>query len=88
MGLCAKCKDFFPPDIMTPADDGDKLCIFCVRDQKEIVYGDNNEYILSREETVKEYKMFLRELKESKNIARVIADKSKEEDESLVKLYK
>jgi hypothetical protein len=87
MGQCAKCRDFFPPDIMLPAEDDDKLCLFCVRDSDEIKYGENNEHTLGREETVKEYKMMLRELKDKPNVARAIAGKSKEESD-LVKIYR
>ena len=88
MGQCAKCRDFFPPDIMLEAEEDDKLCIFCVRDSNEIKYGENNEHTLGREETIKEYKMLLRKLKEAPDVARALSDKSKDEDTNLVKIFK
>lgn len=87
MGQCAKCRDFFPPDVMIEAEGDDKLCIFCVRDTNEIKYGENNEYTLGREETIKEYKIFMKKLKDSPNVARALADEARE-DESLVKIYR
>jgi hypothetical protein len=73
---------------MLEAEEDDKLCIFCYRDSDEIKYGENNEHTLGRKETVKEYKMLLRELKDKPNVAQAIAGKSKDEDTNLVKIYK
>ena len=79
MGFCAKCRDFFPPDVMVPADDGDKLCLFCQRDQEEIHYGENDEFVVGRKEIVEEYKLLMKKLKEKKDVARALMGKSKEE---------
>ena len=55
MGLCAKCRDFFPPDLMFDVEqNGDQLCAFCERDTKEIRYGEHNELVMTREEDVEE----------------------------------
>ena len=80
IGFCAKCRDFFPPEIMVPADDGDKLCLFCQRDQEEIYYGEKNEHVIGRKETVEEYKLLMKKLKEKKDVARALMGKAKEEE--------
>lgn len=80
MGFCAKCRDFFPPDVMVPADDGDKLCLFCQRDQDEIRYGEKDEFVIGRKEIVEEYKLFMKKLKDKKNVADALMGKAKEEE--------
>ena len=80
MGLCAKCRDFFPPDLMFDVEqNGDQLCAFCQRDTKEIRYGEHNELVITREEVIEEYKLFMRKLREQKDIATAIDKKSKKE---------
>jgi len=80
MGLCAKCRDFFPPDLMFDTEqNGDQLCVFCQRDTKEIRYGDNNELVITQKEVVEEYKLFMKKLREQRDIATAIDKKSKKE---------
>jgi wyosine [tRNA(Phe)-imidazoG37] synthetase (radical SAM superfamily) len=86
MGFCAKCRDFFPPDVMVDADDGDKLCLFCQRDQKEIRYGKNDEFVVGRKEIVEEYKIFMKQLKEKKDVAKALMGKAPVEKEEALKV--
>jgi hypothetical protein len=80
MGLCAKCRDFFPPDLMFDVEqNGDQLCAFCERDTNEIRYGEHNELVITRKEVVEEYKLFMKKLREQKDIAKTIDKKSKKE---------
>jgi hypothetical protein len=60
---------------------GDKLCAFCQKDTKEIRYGEHNELVITREEVVEEYKLFMRKLRIQKDIAKAIDKKSKKEIE-------
>jgi len=64
MPQCAKCRDFFPPEFTVVAEEDDKLCIFCKRDQKEIRYGDNLEKVATRDEIVADYILLTKMLKE------------------------
>jgi len=86
MGLCAKCRDFFPPDVMVEADGDDKLCLFCQRDQEEIRYGENDEFVVGRKEIVEEYKIFMKQLKEKKDVASALMGKAPKEKESALKV--
>lgn len=82
MGLCAKCRDFFPPDLMFDTEqNGDQLCAFCQRDTNEIRYGEHNELVITRKEVVEEYKLFMRKLREQKDIANAIDKKSRQDME-------
>ena len=81
MPQCAKCGNFFPPDVMMPADPGDFLCVFCHRDTDEVRYGENNEHVIGRKEIVEEYKIFMKQLKDSPNVSKALAEKSKEESD-------
>ncbi len=80
MGLCAKCRDFFPPDLMFDVEqNGDQLCAFCERDTQEIRYGERNELVITRKEVVEEYKIFMKKLREQRDVAKAIDKKSKKE---------
>lgn len=82
MGQCVQCKDFFPPHFMVDIikDDVDKKnplqkCAFCYLDKKEVtlVFEDENrEEVISKEEAKKRYRIFLKKLKESKNIQEIL----------------
>jgi NifB/MoaA-like Fe-S oxidoreductase len=39
---------------------GPKICAFCLRDVKEIKYGEHGEKTATKEEIVKEYDIFLK----------------------------
>jgi len=67
MGLCVKCKCFLPPQLMTDVEDGQKLCLFCEVDKKEIVYGPERK-VAKKEEIIKEYDIFLKIVKEKNQI--------------------
>jgi wyosine [tRNA(Phe)-imidazoG37] synthetase (radical SAM superfamily) len=64
---------------MVPADNGDKLCLFCQRGQEEIRYGENDEFVVGRKEIVEEYKLMMKKLLVKKDIARAVMGKAKEE---------
>jgi wyosine [tRNA(Phe)-imidazoG37] synthetase (radical SAM superfamily) len=72
---------------MLPAQLGDYLCVFCHRDTDLVYYGENNEHVIGRKEIVEEYKIFMKKLKESPNVAKALAEESKEES-GLIKVFK
>jgi wyosine [tRNA(Phe)-imidazoG37] synthetase (radical SAM superfamily) len=71
---------------MVPVDNGDKLCLFCQRDQEEIRYGEDDEFVIGKKEIVEEYKLFMKKLKEKKNVADAIMGKAPKEKESALKV--
>lgn len=73
MSQCANCNEFFPPDFLEDADDGDKLCIFCKRDVSEITGGGTT---VTKKEIVRDYKIFVKKLKETRNVKDIL-DKAK-----------
>lgn len=73
MGLCVQCKKFLPPGFMREEKDGALRCLFCVRDTKEIRYGDFKEKIAKKDEIVKEYSIFLKKLKGESDVLKKVA---------------
>jgi DNA-directed RNA polymerase subunit N (RpoN/RPB10) len=74
MPKCVKCDKVLPPDLMV--DVGEPVngiipmrCIFC--DQNITKFHGN-----TKEEYIKDYEIFLKKLKESKNIADMIGGKT------------
>lgn len=64
MGLCSKCRDFFPPDFIN-----DGICDFCKEGSNTIM---NKEGILyTKREVMEDYRIFLGKLKDSKDIQNV-----------------
>ena len=82
MGYCKKCYNFFPPDFMrdiegndgTP-DQEDKQCLFCMLDKKVISFTGKNkkEEQYTKKQCIKDYKLFLKELKSKGDIAKALA---------------
>ena len=76
MPRCIKCDKVMAPDLMVdvaePGLDGitPMRCIFC--DQNVTEFGGS-----TKEEHIKDYDIFLKKLKESKNIADMIGGKEK-----------
>jgi len=69
MPQCIECKKFLPPHFVERTeDDREHLCIFCKRGTKEIRFGENNENIATKEETVKEYDLYLKLVKEKNEV--------------------
>ena len=60
MSRCVKCHELMPPELTMEIENDKKMCIFCKRDTNEII---NNGIKITRTETIKEYKMFLDELR-------------------------
>jgi hypothetical protein len=66
MGKCVKCAALLPPNFFEEV--GPKICTFCLRDVKEIKYGEHGEKTATKEEIIKEYDIFLKIVKEKQEI--------------------
>lgn len=72
MPKCQKCFEVFPPQFCVPIERAqnpdDQQCTFCARGKNEIqLKGNTGKY--TKKQCVKDYKIFLRQLKEKKQIA-------------------
>jgi hypothetical protein len=71
MPKCIRCSCFLPPHFVERTDDNkENECIFCRRGTKEIRYGENNEKVATKEETIKEYDLYLKLVKEQNEVLR------------------
>ena len=79
MGLCIKCRDFFPPDFLSPLEDEDQECVFCGRGVKYIQYNEKDGSVrkYTREDCIRDYKILLGKLKDTKDVKKVL-EKEKE----------
>jgi len=79
MGKCQKCYSYFPPQYMREIEGakiGDFQCIYCERgkDYVTIIKDDNSgEEKYTKKQCISDYKLFLKKLKESSNVAEKIA---------------
>ena len=71
MPLCARCKERMPPDLCMDIEDGMKKCIFCVRDTNVITHNGTK---ITRQDIIKEYKMFCDELKDRADLLKDYSD--------------
>ena len=72
MGLCRKCRKFYPPDFIEEKN-GVDMCIWCNREVEYITYKkDGKPKKATKEEIAKEYKMFLNELADRKNVKKLL----------------
>lgn len=78
MGKCIKCYDMFPPQYMREIEGVEEKifqCVFCQvgKNYVTIMKEDNTEEKYTKAKCIKEYKMFLKQLKETPNIAEKLA---------------
>lgn len=72
MALCEKCRRFYPPNFVEKKR-GSDLCIWCNRETEYISYVENGvKRSVTKEEVAKEYKKFLAELKDRKNVKELL----------------
>ena len=78
MGKCVQCEDMFPPHFMVDMEenmvDPPQKCAYCYLDKKEVTMVNDEtgvEEVVSKKKAVKEYKIILKKLYESKNIQEV-----------------
>ena len=62
MPLCAKCKDFFPPDFMVDLDGKVQQCLFCKKETKVLTFTKKNGIIkkYTKQECIDDYKKLTR----------------------------
>jgi hypothetical protein len=80
MPKCVKCSGVFPPEFSTllPAeklsDEQPHMCLFCELEVKEITIekGEGKTEKYTREQCIKDYDVFLKQIKEKKNIAQLL----------------
>jgi len=70
-----KCYEFYPPQYMREiegAESGDLQCVFCKRgkDYVMLVKEGSSDEKYTKKQCIRDYKMFLKKLKESPNIAK------------------
>lgn len=75
MPQCKRCEKYFPPQflvqMLTMPDDPEALqCIYCSENITEITLDKGRKY--TKEQCIKDYEIFLKKLKEKKNIADVL----------------
>ena len=82
MGKCVQCEEFFSPNFMVDLEekkDPPQKCAFCYLDRKEVTLVNDEtkeEEVISKKEAAKRYRILLRKLKESKNIAKLLESHS------------
>lgn len=75
MGKCIKCSEWFPPDYVflietkEESESGEDIfkCVFCERDIEEVTIVEDatgKEEKYKKEDVIKDYKIFLKKLKE------------------------
>ena len=81
MGKCVQCEDFYAPHFMVDleVEEGQKdlpqKCSFCYLDKTEVTMVNNEtglEEKISKKEAAKRYKIFMKKLKETPNIAELL----------------
>lgn len=64
MGVCVKCKELIPPDLMLQKEDA-SICAFCEFDQSTVfLHGEK----ITKEFAIRDYKIFLDDLYAKRNI--------------------
>ena len=78
MPKCVRCTDILPPQLMVPvvtAQDPDVTqCIFCEQGIKEVTIEKEGQQVekYSKEQAKKDYVLFLNQLKEKTEIAKLL----------------
>lgn len=82
MPLCEKCRNFFPPEFSTLVEnnkdsENDYLCSWCKIDKDfiSVTPKDKPSYTYTRDECIKDYKIFMKKLKENRNVKEIIKKK-------------
>ena len=78
MPKCQKCYEFFPPQYMREienTEDDVKQCVYCQqgKDYVMVIMEDKKEIKYTKKDCIRDYKMFLKKLKETPNIAEKLA---------------
>ena len=78
MGKCCKCFSIFPPQYMRELEGVEEevyQCVYCKlgKDYVMVLMEDGKEIKYMKSSCIKDYKMFLRQLKETPNIAEKLA---------------
>jgi hypothetical protein len=78
MGKCVRCFSLFPPQYMRELEGvavDVTQCVFCQhgKDYVMIMKEDGSEEKYTKKQCIKDYKMFLKQLKETPNIAEKLA---------------
>jgi len=79
MPRCQKCYEFFPPQYMCEienTEDDVKQCIYCQQGKDYVmvlIEEDKKEIKYTKKDCIRDYKMFLKKLKETPNIAEKLA---------------
>jgi len=75
---CSKCNTFLPPGYVHEVDPETNValacptCEFCLKDIKVIRYGEGKQ--VTKKELEKEYKLFIRKLKEDSSVLKNIVE--------------
>lgn len=74
MPLCEKCRKFYPPQFCNQMEENEFLCEWCHRDIESILVtrSDGSQYKYTKEECAKDYDIFIKKLKESKDIKKIV----------------
>jgi len=74
MPLCQKCRKFFPPQFCNEVDTNEYLCEWCLRDIDSITVkrDGGQEYKYTREQCAKEYEQFIKQLKETEDVKKLL----------------
>lgn len=78
MPKCVRCSDILPPQLMVPVvtavEDDVTQCIFCERGIKEVTMesGPGKVEKYTKEQAKKDYVMFLNQLKEKSDVAKIL----------------
>lgn len=78
MSKCQRCYHFYPPQYMREiegVEEDVKQCVYCQqgKDYVMIMKEDGSEQRYTQKQCIKDYKRFLKQLKETPNIAEKLA---------------
>lgn len=83
MPKCVRCSDVLPPQLMVPVvtavEDDVTQCIFCERGIKEVTIDKEGGKVekYTKEQAKKDYVMFLNQLKEKSDVAKILTGAKK-----------
>jgi len=64
MGLCSKCRDFYPPDFID-----NHMCHFCKK-ETNVIMSENGE-MFNRQDVIRDYKELLNMIKEKGSVKNI-----------------
>ena len=78
MSRCVKCYNYFPPQYMREIEGVEEevyQCVYCKlgKDYVMVLMEDKKEIKYTKEQCIRDYKMFLKKLKETESIAEKLA---------------